>query len=1546
MAESQAIAKQIHENLEDQLTCAICLDAFKDPKQLQCFHVYCKDCLQQLAVTDKQRHISLQCPTCQQVTHLPPVTRDPIANMLPSWSDSTRNETHVPKHLINAGDISVNSSVTEDVLSQPFKFPVSARCDSILPSTASVEYNANATLSMPSPYPTNFNHPLHKEYAHKTSDPTRVLISLPAKEASKAGVPCWPRPVQKSRFLLDKDFQALERNENESVVAQDGYEFPSTKRSRPTCMESSTCVPPPCSEKTKFKCVDEAQMTDQTQIEASLPNSKVVPHHQSQSQQETTPVAPSHGEYSEESRVCQSKPEKEMGIIFTSTQMQAELVDGVPSLQQSGSIPVGPLLSQPMGVTDSGKKHSLQHKSISNESQNPMQNVSTSDDESKRLHFPDKPCDEPTESSADKDQTQVTQLQARGTESIRHQLQLVAPFASPHSKESKARRAEKEAEQISSILKRRRKTDVSETVTGGPHVLSSQQLMGVDSDSTSAHSAIPLTPESLQMTGSTWQGSIGSLKYRSSTNSLNYTLSIRDPVDGDIIQLIFKNVLCEKKRGKELVVPLSLFRPDGSIIQEETDHGYHTEICFSTAASLPKLLKKKGKESVFCLPKRSAQWKSFTLEDNFATTRSTGTSQSREDSHPLPLAPGPPETEPPEIDYEEITKLLRIPDYHTIIQLTGMHSQHLSPKPAISAHFITGVAYFKLSKYDKAIEEFQKSQILAMSMKRDGDVMLCSAYLGDIQYASQEYLKAAEHYKTAIKHYDLANVAFYFKLTPPTLSAIHAKRASSFRNVSKMVEAVQDYRIAITVAHTDRDRLSAHTSLGNLYQSMGENSKALEEYKESIKLATSLSDYVSLGWAHGNIGNAYLGLNRKDEALFNLHKSLELATEYERTPQAIGRTYNNLGTAYQSINNLDKAEEYYDLALSQAVYGNDKAGQARVYGNIGNVHMLRKNYERAIPHYGEVLQLSKDPATVSTARHNRGCAYYEWATSLLSKVPMEVHYHGPKCDVDACLSHLPAKAKELYGKGSEDLEEVVKYHEEKFQHIKGSAQGLTLSVSLFESNSRTFHRLQDCLVNLHKYDKALEVAEKSRARTLGELMLKRTSKDLKQPLSSPLSFEQIASIVKSQRNPLVYLSYTGARLIGWVFMLCSDEVSMNIFEIPIADDQFDGKSFDYYLRYTLTEKLVERSFEMYQTILYDEVSSSPVQMLFEVLAAPIQKLLSSNGSNQQIIFISDSYTSLLPLTCLHDKDSGSFFGDKHCFKLAPSLLTLGIMNQLPEVIVTLPPDQQDICVIGDPSIPPFTLNGDVWTLGKLPHARREAEWVAFALQTMPILNENATLTSFLTRSMSAKVIHIATHGSASYGFLAFATFAASANSHSRIYVPAEKVLLYPEDVEKLRISPALVVLSSCDSARGTVKADGIQGMARAFILAGAQSVLTTLWKVPDESASVFMQFLYQYLFDGLKSSVALQKATLSVRCFAKYSQYIHWSGYQLTGRDIHFSTATTEVAKILRSRLGTPSVFPRLQSIKMLETVLVKNTALPTDVQVCILSTPMQLILL
>ena len=68
----EAVAKSALKKLEDQLTCAICLGTFKDPKMLQCFHVYCKACLRPPVLQDRQGQLAIICPTCRQSTILPP----------------------------------------------------------------------------------------------------------------------------------------------------------------------------------------------------------------------------------------------------------------------------------------------------------------------------------------------------------------------------------------------------------------------------------------------------------------------------------------------------------------------------------------------------------------------------------------------------------------------------------------------------------------------------------------------------------------------------------------------------------------------------------------------------------------------------------------------------------------------------------------------------------------------------------------------------------------------------------------------------------------------------------------------------------------------------------------------------------------------------------------------------------------------------------------------------------------------------------------------------------------------------------------------------------------------------------------------------------------------------------------------------------------------------------------------------------------------------------------------------------------------------------
>ena len=65
------MAEKVVQKLEDQLNCSICLDTYTNPKLLQCFHVYCKECLVRLVARDQQGQLSLTCPGCRQATPIP-----------------------------------------------------------------------------------------------------------------------------------------------------------------------------------------------------------------------------------------------------------------------------------------------------------------------------------------------------------------------------------------------------------------------------------------------------------------------------------------------------------------------------------------------------------------------------------------------------------------------------------------------------------------------------------------------------------------------------------------------------------------------------------------------------------------------------------------------------------------------------------------------------------------------------------------------------------------------------------------------------------------------------------------------------------------------------------------------------------------------------------------------------------------------------------------------------------------------------------------------------------------------------------------------------------------------------------------------------------------------------------------------------------------------------------------------------------------------------------------------------------------------------------
>ena len=794
----------------------------------------------------------------------------------------------------------------------------------------------------------------------------------------------------------------------------------------------------------------------------------------------------------------------------------------------------------------------------------------------------------------------------------------------------------------------------------------------------------------------------------------------------------------------------------------------------------------------------------------------------------------------------------------------------------------------------------------------EGTQSLAYSYLGDIACARNSHEEAAGFYEQAVTHHSRASLGDVFLVQMPSLAHISTRWGQALRKTSKIMQAVTAFNKAIAVATDKKEEMSARASLGNMLQSLGNHQGAIDECSVTILIAQELGDYISLGWSHGNIGNAYLGKGERDKALHHLTKSLDLTLVHEPTPQAIGRAYNNLGTAYQALGEVDRAQEHYVLALDQATFGQDLPGQARAHGNLGNISMLKKEYDVARLSYTEVLNLSSDRSLRSVAYHNRGCCLYDKAEDSRSKS-------------QSSLS-LSEEIGKLYEDAMKDFREVVRYHEEALHTIRGSPQGLSLSVGLFDANSGTFQRLVDCLFILGRREEALVVAEQCRSRTLGELLLKRSP----QEWTPPIGYKEVCAIVQSQPHTVVYFAYTGARLIMWALNPYGGKVTMSAAYVNIDKDLFGGKTLDFHLRYDLPDIIADSDHELFG--YHDYKERSPLHQLFEVVGKPLLELLGTVRTGQespQIILIPDSHTSL-PITALCDSTLPSFPGDRYAFRVMPSLLTMSLINQSAFNKKPVGLGRADIhrdgdrfCIIGDPSIPSFLHEGVEVSLGRLPHAAEEARWVAQALGATATLGTMATKHSVLEMLRTAEVVHIATHGGSGSGYLAFA--GGASNSTGVGPVEDKDVLLFPHEVEGLTISPSLVVLSSCSSARGRASADGVISMARAFLLAGAQAILTTLWKVPDESAGVFMKFFYQGLVDGLTSAQAVRRATLSVRFFEKYAKYTHWGAYQLIGRDFQFAPLPKE------EDIFKGSAFSQLEVLTAMESALLTTKAYHQD---------------
>ncbi len=176
----------------------------------------------------------------------------------------------------------------------------------------------------------------------------------------------------------------------------------------------------------------------------------------------------------------------------------------------------------------------------------------------------------------------------------------------------------------------------------------------------------------------------------------------------------------------------------------------------------------------------------------------------------------------------------------------------------------------------------------------------------------------------------------------------------------------------------------------------------------------------------------------------------------------------------------------------------------------------------------------------------------------------------------------------------------------------------------------------------------------------------------------------------------------------------------------------------------------------------------------------------------------------------------------------------------------------------------------------LPGAEAEAAAIAELWQGARLfVGRAASETHFKKSAEYFQVVHLATHGQ----------FRADAPMESRILLAPDGEndgnLTVPE-IYGLRLNADLVTLSACETGLGEVAGgDDVIGLTRGFLYAGARTIVSSLWRVPDQATKELMMAFYANLKAGMNKVTAMQLAQNQVR--AKYPHPVYWAAFQVTG---------------------------------------------------------------
>ena len=659
---------------------------------------------------------------------------------------------------------------------------------------------------------------------------------------------------------------------------------------------------------------------------------------------------------------------------------------------------------------------------------------------------------------------------------------------------------------------------------------------------------------------------------------------------------------------------------------------------------------------------------------------------------------------------------------------------------------------------------------------------------------------------------------------------------------SKNIDDLEKHLTKAKTNSNKKEEEDTYKKLGKDNFSLSDFQKAINYHNQHLSIAKEVGDRVGEGRAYGNLGHAYHFLDNFEQAMKYFRQQLSIAKEVgDRI--AAGCAYGSLGMVYHSLGDFEQAIEYLNYTLSIAKGAGKRVVEGRAYCYLGNAYSSLNEFQQAIEYFRQYLCITEEVGD----KFHEGDAYYRLGISL----------EKLGCWNEA-LFHFITSVEILDAVRASCISED------------------SLKISFRDLSKGAYTCLWRVLIMLQLTDEALYAAEKGRAQALVDA-LKINYGLTSLSLKSNESEEELTIILKKIPVLTVFLAVQEKIINMWVLRKERKAIFRQT-ELKVEDAHQDY--FALLLETTLkniragidvrceNRSLDKRRDNHTSRTEKDEPSHKTIDCfkpLYDAVIGPIEDLLDGD----ELIVVPDGALSLAPWAALSESLR---------IRTVPSLTSLKFIIDSPDEYHC----KSGALLVGDPCLKKVTNKWGNPIYDELTYAKKEVEMIGEILKCEPLTGEAATKQEVLRRIGSVALVHIAAHGSKETGAIALAPDPRWESTNSE----EEEYLLKISDVQAVKLRARLVVLSCCHSGQGEVSSEGVVGIARAFLFAGARSVVGSLWAIDDEATMEFMKSFYQHLRGGESTSTALQRAMKCLRNSDNFSAPKYWAPFVLIGDDV------------------------------------------------------------